>query len=111
MLKPSAGSVSTRPKRRSPDRASSGCAAIRRKRTPGADKGTGVVFLTLGATISVRSPGGRAQKRLPAPYLRLLKKGLPRPKNKDLRHEFDREIRTYVDGPDFFSSLYLTWEL
>ena len=36
---------------------------------------------------------------------RLLKKGLPRPQNKDLRHEFDREIRTYVDGPDFLSSL------
>jgi len=38
------------------------------------------------------------------PLWRLLKKGLPRPKNKDLRHEFDREIRTYVDGSNFLSS-------
>jgi hypothetical protein len=43
------------------------------------------------------------------PQERLLKKGLPRPKNKDLRHEFDREIRTYVGGPDFLSSLQETW--
>ena len=32
-------------------------------------------------------------------------KGLARPRNKDLRQEFDREIRTYVDDRDFFSGL------
>ena len=36
---------------------------------------------------------------------RPLKKGLARPRNKDLRQEFDREIRTYVDDRDFFSGL------
>ena len=48
---------------------------------------------------------GRINFWLPLPLRRLLKKGLPRPRNKDLRHEFDREIRSYVDGPDFLSSL------
>ena len=55
---------------------------------------------------TARFAAGKPRRRTPPlPFGRLLKKGLSRPRNKDLRHEFDRRIRTYVDGPDFLSSL------